>query len=109
MGKEKKTTEEKKPTAREQRIREIVRQTVAFTFGLTDTESFDDGSLFIDDLSGDSLDCVEFVMAIEEIFNIAIPEEEAEKLLSTKNVVDFLCEKDAKSKLDIDESAIPHK
>lgn len=101
--------EDKKVAARRERIRGIVRKTVAFQFGLADGETFEDSSSFIDEMGADSLDCVEFVMAIEEIFSVMIPEEDAEKLTNCGEFVDYLMEKDAKSKLDIDESAIPHK
>ncbi|MGH8897975.1 MAG: acyl carrier protein [Egibacteraceae bacterium] len=45
---------------------------------------------FIDDLGADSLDCVELVISFEEEFNIEIPDEDAEKLTSVRNVVDYL-------------------
>lgn len=45
---------------------------------------------FIDDLGADSLDIVELVMAMEEEFDIEIPDEEAEKLKTVKDVVTYL-------------------
>jgi len=45
---------------------------------------------FIDDLGADSLDIVELVMAMEEEFDIEIPDEEAEKLKSVSDVVNYL-------------------
>ncbi len=45
---------------------------------------------FIDDLGADSLDIVELIMAMEEEFDIEIPDEDAEKLASVKNVQDYL-------------------
>jgi acyl carrier protein len=45
---------------------------------------------FIDDLGADSLDIVELVMAMEEEFDIEIPDEEAEKLKTVKDVVSYL-------------------
>jgi acyl carrier protein len=45
---------------------------------------------FIDDLGADSLDIVELVMAMEEEFDIEIPDEEAEKLKSVSDVVSYL-------------------
>lgn len=45
---------------------------------------------FIDDLGADSLDIVELVMAMEEEFDIEIPDEEAEKLKTVKDVVAYL-------------------
>ncbi len=47
-------------------------------------------STFIDDLGADSLDIVELIMAFEEEFSIEIPDEEAEKIKTVKNAVDFI-------------------
>ena len=45
---------------------------------------------FIEDLGADSLDTVELVMAFEEEFGIEVPDEEAEKLLTVGNVVQYI-------------------
>ena len=45
---------------------------------------------FIDDLGADSLDLVELVMAMEEAFEMEISDEEAEKLRTVKDVLDFV-------------------
>ena len=45
---------------------------------------------FIDDLGADSLDTVELVMAFEEEFDIEIPDEDAEKLETVGNAIDYL-------------------
>lgn len=47
---------------------------------------------FIDDLGADSLDIVELVMAIEEEFNIEIPDADAEKVVTVGDVVDYIKE-----------------
>ncbi len=47
-------------------------------------------SSFQDDLEADSLDVVELVMAIEDEFEIEIPDEEAEKLQTVKDAVDYI-------------------
>ena len=44
----------------------------------------------IEDLGADSLDVVELVMALEEKFGIEIPDSESEKLVSIKDVVDYI-------------------
>mgnify|MGYP000259382401 FL=1 len=45
---------------------------------------------FIDDLGADSLDTVELVMAFEEEFGCEIPDEDAEKILTIKDAIDFI-------------------
>lgn len=47
-------------------------------------------SRFIEDLNADSLDVVEFVMALEEKFSIEIPDEEAEKIKTVGDVVAYI-------------------
>lgn len=49
---------------------------------------------FIDDLGADSLDIVELVMAMEEEFDIEIPDEDAERLKTVEDVVNYLKSKD---------------
>ena len=51
---------------------------------VTDTASF------IDDLGADSLDTVELVMAFEEKFNVEIPDDAAETILTVKNAIDYI-------------------
>ncbi len=48
---------------------------------------------FIDDLGADSLDTVELVMDLEEHFEIEIPDEDAEKLKTVKDAVDYITNK----------------
>ncbi len=45
---------------------------------------------FIDDLGADSLDTVELIMQFEEEFNIEIPDEEAEKITTVKEAIDYI-------------------
>lgn len=47
-------------------------------------------SRFVDDLGADSLDVVELVMALEEKFGVEIPDEQAEKIATVKDVVDYI-------------------
>lgn len=49
-----------------------------------------EGASFIDDLGADSLDTVELVMAFEEEFEIEIPDDAAEKILTVKDAIDFI-------------------
>jgi acyl carrier protein len=48
---------------------------------------------FIDDLGADSLDLVELIMEMEEVFGVEISDEELEHIRSIKNVIDFLKKK----------------
>lgn len=48
---------------------------------------------FVDDLGADSLDLVELIMAFEDAFEIEIPDEDAEKLKSVKDALDYLSNK----------------
>ncbi|MEG1255224.1 acyl carrier protein [Clostridium sp.] len=45
---------------------------------------------FVDDLGADSLDIVELIMALEEEFDIEIPDEDAEKIATVGDVVDYI-------------------
>ncbi len=47
---------------------------------------------FIDDLGADSLDIVELIMALEEEFDMEIPDSDAEKIVSVSDVVDYIKE-----------------
>jgi acyl carrier protein len=53
-------------------------------------------SSFVDDLGADSLDRVELIMALEETFGIEIPDEDAEKIATVQDAVDYI-QKNAKS------------
>ncbi len=56
-------------------------------------EEVTDAASFVDDLGADSLDTVELVMALEEEFNIEIPDEDAEKMTSVGEAVRYVEEK----------------
>ena len=45
---------------------------------------------FVDDLGADSLDQVELIMAMEEEFDVSIPDEDAEKIATVKDAVDYV-------------------
>ena len=53
-----------------------------------DKESIETTASFVDDLGADSLDTVELVMALEEEFDIEIPDEEAEKIGTVQQAID---------------------
>ncbi len=54
------------------------------------------GASFVDDLGADSLDTVEMVMAFEEEFSIEIPDEDAEKIKTVQDAVDYIEKKSGK-------------
>ncbi|MFO5494799.1 MAG: acyl carrier protein [Cuspidothrix sp.] len=62
-----------------------------------DEEKITANSSFVDDLGADSLDTVELVMAFEEAFEIEIPDEDAEKIKTVKDTVDYIDKQAAKS------------
>ena len=70
---------------------EKVKETIIEQIGVTDTAVTMEAS-FIDDLGADSLDIVELVMAIEEEFDIEIPDSDAEKVVTVGDVVDYIKE-----------------
>ena len=55
-----------------------------------DDKQVSTGASFIDDLGADSLDTVELVMALEEEFDIEIPDEEAEKITKVQDAIDYI-------------------
>ena len=70
-------------------VEERVKQIAVEQLGVSEDEVSGDSS-FIDDLGADSLDTVELVMALEEEFNCEIPDEEAEKIMTVKDAIDYV-------------------
>lgn len=70
-------------------IKERVTKLVCEQLGVKEEEVTMDAS-FADDLGADSLDTVELVMAMEEEFEAEIPDEEAEKITTVKDAVDYI-------------------
>ncbi len=69
----------------DKRVKEIVAEQLG-----RDVNEVTDGASFIDDLGADSLDIVELVMAMEDEFGIEIPDDEAEKIKTVKDVVEYI-------------------
>jgi acyl carrier protein len=77
---------------KEQRMENIeqrVKKIIAEQLGVNEAEIKNDSS-FVDDLGADSLDTVELVMALEEEFETEIPDEEAEKITTVQQAVDYI-------------------
>lgn len=70
-------------------IDERVKKIVVEQLGVKE-EDVKSGASFVDDLGADSLDTVELVMALEEEFECEIPDEEAEKITTVKQAVDYV-------------------
>ena len=70
-------------------IEERVRKIVIEQLGVKSEDVKDDAS-FVDDLGADSLDTVELVMALEEEFETEIPDEEAEKITTVRQAINYI-------------------
>ena len=70
-------------------VDEKVKQIIVEQLGVDEGEVTNNAS-FVDDLGADSLDTVELVMAFEEAFEIEIPDEDAEKIRTVKDAVDYI-------------------
>ena len=72
-------------------IFEKVKSIIVEQLGVTDTAVTMEAS-FIDDLGADSLDIVELIMALEEEFDMEIPDADAEKIVTVGDVVEYIRE-----------------
>ncbi len=72
-------------------IAERVKQIVAEQLGVDEDQVTGEAS-FMEDLGADSLDTVELVMALEEEFDIEISDEDAEKIQTVQDAVDYISE-----------------
>jgi len=70
-------------------IEERVKKSVCEQLGVKE-EDVKASSSFVDDLGADSLDTVELVMALEEEFETEIPDEDAEKLTTVQEAIDYI-------------------
>ena len=70
-------------------IEERIKKIVAEQLGSGEDEITNESS-FIDDLGADSLDTVELVMALEEEFDIEIPDDDAEKIATVQAAIDYV-------------------
>ncbi len=76
----------------DEEILEKIKKIIVEQLGVSEEMVHEDAT-FIDDLSADSLDIVELVMGIEEEFDIEIPDQDAEKIVSVGDVIKYIKEK----------------
>ena len=69
----------------ESKVKEIIAKELE-----VDVKQLTPDAKFIEDLGADSLDIVELVMAFEEAFEIEIPDEDAEKITTVKEAIDYI-------------------
>ena len=69
----------------EDRVKEIIAEQLG-----VDGDQVTENASFTDDLGADSLDTVELVMALEEEFDLEIPDEDAEKIVSVGDAIKYL-------------------
>ncbi|MAD58391.1 MAG: acyl carrier protein [Cellvibrionales bacterium] len=70
-------------------IEERVAKMVAEQLGVKEAD-VKSSSSFVEDLGADSLDTVELIMALEEEFDTEIPDEDAEKIATVQNAIDYI-------------------
>ena len=70
-------------------IEERVKKIIVEQLGVKEEDVKPEAS-FVEDLGADSLDTVELVMAVEEEFDIEIPDEEAEKITTVQSAIDYV-------------------
>ena len=75
----------------QEEIFEKVKKIIVEQLGVADTSVTMEAS-FIDDLGADSLDIVELIMALEEEFDLEIPDSDAEKVVTVDDVVEYIKE-----------------
>ncbi len=76
-------------------VQEKIKQIIAEKLNV-DESQVDPTASFVEDLGADSLDLVELVMEFEEAFELEIPDEDAEKIKTVKDAIDYIESKTAK-------------
>jgi len=75
----------------QEKVESRLKEIVAEQLGISEDEIVPEAS-FIEDLGADSLDIVELIMALEEEFDIEISDEEAEKIQTVQDAINFIME-----------------
>jgi acyl carrier protein len=70
-------------------IRDKVKEIIVEQLSVEESQ-VEDSASFVDDLGADSLDIVELVMAFEEAFDLDIPDEDAEKITTVKDAIEYI-------------------
>src|SRR3984885_13819429 len=83
-----KIEDQQKMSTVEQQVKAIVAEQLGVK-----AEQVTNAASFVDDLGADSLDTVELVMALEEEFEIEIPDEDAEKITTVQQAIDYISER----------------
>ncbi|MFO7985750.1 MAG: acyl carrier protein [Desulfatiglandaceae bacterium] len=76
-------------------IEEKIRKIISEQLDVSEEEVVPEAS-FVDDLGADSLDQVELIMAMEEEFDVSIPDEDAEKIATVQDAIDYINKATAK-------------
>ncbi|MCW5979381.1 MAG: acyl carrier protein [Bryobacteraceae bacterium] len=76
-------------------VAEKVKEIIVEQLGV-DENQVDESASFVEDLGADSLDIVELVMAFEESFDLDIPDEDAEKIATVKDAIEYIDAKKGK-------------
>jgi len=71
-----------------ERVKRIIEEQL-----MVDEDEITDDASFVDDLGADSLDTVEMIMELEDEFGIEIPDEEAEKLVTVGDAIEYIKKK----------------
>ena len=72
-------------------IESDVKEIIIEQLGVEESQVIE-GAKFVDDLGADSLDTVELVMALEEKFNMEIPDQDAEKIIAVNDAINYIKE-----------------
>ena len=72
----------------DEKVKEIIRKQLG-----AEESQVTEGATFVEDLKADSLDTVELVMALEEAFDLEIPDEDAERMTSVGEAIKYITEK----------------